>query len=401
MKSWKWIAGFLFLFGFIVVIFNFSNKPNVQTSEVQSSLELNKPTKKVIPNSSNQTNPKSTPPSISDLSITELSELSKQYIVQCKDALSEYLKGVNEDTQPKLKDIRQKWLGSTAFEQQFALVLVNSKASIYSASNSNQNHSVGAATLSGLVENHPNSGIANYFLVSNCIISKGCDDSVFLNAVERDPYNGALWKLIATRHAAQGDVVETLTAFRKQISAPNYNTYWGEVTHLFDQALLEIGIADFLQRQVLAIGLSAALALPAVNPIFDYCRQYSLTRADIAEACLEFGETQFRSGDNLLEQSLGLSLKKAVYEQLGNVEKVKKVETIQKTFQDSWGRLSMLTNLAWVDSNLNKYWWENILLYGETKALQLTYAEAVRLSSDPSYNPCPSGKIEPETISNQ
>lgn len=401
MKSWKRIAGFLFLFGFIVVIFNFSNKPNVQTSEVQSSLELNKPTKKVIPNSSNQTNPKSTPPSIADLSISELSELSKQYIVQCKDPYA-FFDSYSEESFEKMQDkVFEAWSISSEFEQQLAITLINTNLKAITLNGQIDERKYAHTSLSKLVEDFPNSELAHYFLVSNCSIEKNCEQSIFDNALAQDPYNGALWRLIAIREAASGDIESTLAAIENSIAAANYESYWGETTHLFEQALATTVEMDERTRQVAAIGYSAALVLPNFKTLLDFCRQHSTQRADIANACLRMGARQFLSGDNLLEQSIGLAIQKLVYEQQNSSLEAEKIASQIQEFRSTTAKFAIGPNLALHDKNLNKYWWENILLYGETKALQLTYAEAVRLSSDPSYDPCPSGKIEPETISNQ
>ena len=164
---------------------------------------------------------------------------------------------------------------------------------------------------------------------------------------------------------------------------------------MIEQALATSVEMDELTRQISAIGYSAALVLPNFKTLLNFCRENSTQRADIANACLTMGTRQFLSGENLIEQHIGLETQKLVYEQQNNLEEAKKVETLTQEFRKATARLVNSHNLVLHDKSLNKYWWENILLYGETKALQLTYAEAVRLSSDPNYDPCPNGKIEP------
>lgn len=399
MKGWKWIAAAMIVLSVLLIALNQSNNTPEQSVVNQNYESIDASEQFESPKESKLTTTEKKPLEEKELSVAELSELSKQYIVQCKDPFSQYGEKISEDQHLEVEEVFEKWSESDVFEQQFALALANSRASIARNNNSKKDSLLNSKTLSDLANDYPNSTIANYFLVSSCLTSNDCDNATFQNATEQDPYNGALWKLIATQHAAQGKVEETLAALKKQITAANYKTYWGDTTHLYEQALLQIGMADFLPRQIMAIGFSAALAIPSVQPIFNFCRQYTQPRADIAEACLKFGEKQFQEGDNLLEQSLGLSLQKLVYQQLGNFDKAKELERDKRAFGKAMGYLAMSHNLTVVDSELNKYWWENILLYGETKALELTFTEAVRLSSDPDYNPCPNGKVEPRTAS--
>ncbi len=400
MKSWKRIAGFLFLFGFIVVIFNFSNKPNVQTSEVQSSLELDKPTKKVIPNSSNQTNPKSTPPSISDLSISELSELSKQYIVQCKDPYA-FFDSYSEESVEKMQDkIFEAWSISSEFEQQLAIALVHTNLKAITLNGQATKHKHNHTDLFQLVKDFPNSKLAHYFLVAHCAEITNCEASVFDTALAQDPYNGALWRLIAIRDASAGDVEATLLAIENSIAAANFDSYWGETMHLFEQALASSVEMNELTRRISAIGYSAALVLPNFKTLLDFCREHSTQRADIANACLAMGMRQFLSGKNLIEHHMGLETQKLVYEQQHNLEEAKRIEVLVQEFRKATTRLTTAHSVVLHDKDLNQHWWENILLYGETKALELAYAEAARLSRDPTYDPCPNGKIEPTEAPN-
>ncbi len=401
MKGWKWIVAALIISGALLFTIN---RPSHTFKPPQKNQDSKHKTRSNAIKSRDDLKPETlikTSPKEKKRAIAKLSELSKQYIVRCEDPFAEYAKNNNEDAHPTLEEIYKKWSESETFELRFALALTSSNTAIPFAGDSSNSNQLQSNTLLDLVDNHPNSEIANYFLVSHCISSNDCEEAIFENAIEQDPYNGALWKLIALRNASQGKVEETLAALNKQISAANYKTYWGDATHLYEQALAEIGMADFLPRQVMAIGFSAALSLPPAGPIFKFCQQHSQSRADIAEACLKFGETQFHSGDNMLEQSLGLSLQKSIYEQLGNFEKANKIENDKKSFSDAMGHLSMAANLAMVDNDLNQYWWENIILYGETKALELTFIEATRLSSDPDYNPCPNGLVKPKSPSSK
>ena len=197
--------------------------------------------------------PIKTPPKERKRAVAKLSEFSKQYIVRCEDPFAEYAKNNNDDAHPTLEEIYKKWSESETFELRFALALTSSNTAIQFAEDSSNSNQLQSNTLLDLVDNHPNSEIANYFLASHCISSNDCEEAIFENAIEQDPYNGALWKLIAIRNASQGKVEETLAALNKQISAANYKTYWGDATHLYEQALAEIGMADFLPRQVMAI----------------------------------------------------------------------------------------------------------------------------------------------------
>jgi hypothetical protein len=406
MRPRIWITSFLTLLGIAIIGVNFSeqtightNEQTIEkTSEEHSSFEngnLNQPARS---ENSKQTDSSQAASKTTDLSMAELSELSKQYIVQCKDPYS-FLGNYSENAGLEIQEkIFESWSKSNQFEQKLAMALVHTNLNAITVNGQATKRKHHHTNLFQLVKDFPDSKLANYFLVAHCTEKTNCDPSVFDTALAQDPYNGALWRLIAIQDAATGDVESTLMAIENVIAAANYDSYWGETIHLFEQALASSVEMDELTRQISAIGYSATLIMPNFKTLLDFCREHSTKRADIANACLAMGTRQFLSGENLIEQHIGLETQKLVYEQQNNLVEVNKVETLRQEFRKATARLATAHNVALLDKDLNKYWWENILLYGETKALELTYAEAARLSSDPNYDPCPNGKIDSNNI---
>ncbi len=400
MKGWRGIVGALIISCLMFFAITRSTNTSEQFEDNLNAESIVTSGETTPPKGSELETSETNSPKTKDWSVTELSELSKQYIVQCKDPFA-FLDGYSDESVQEMQNrIFETWSRSNEFEQQLAIALIHTNLKAITLNGLKEKHKYEHKNLSQLVKDFPDSNLAHYFLVAHCSEQDSCDNSVFDIALAQNPYNGALWKLMAIRYASAGEVELALSAIQNSNTAVNYNSYWGETIHLFEQALATTVEMDQLARQISAIGYSAALALPSHKTLLDFCSERSANRADIANACVEMGERQFQSGKNLLEQHLGLAIKKLVYKQQENSFEVQNLEAQHREFREATERLAAAPNLAIHDKDLNEYWWENILLYGETKALELTFAEAVRLSSDPSYNPCPNGKIEPETISN-
>lgn len=394
MRGWKLITSLLIILGLVTAIFSESK---IETPVDSSELVEQNNVKKLASSSHlAQTDSKLPHSTTNYFSITEISELSKRYIVQCKVpyAFMDYYS--DESVQQMQDQIFETWSKSNEFKQQLAIALIHTNLKIFTLNGSASENSYAHTSLSQLVKIFPNSNLTHYFLVAHCIEQSNCDDSIFDAALAQDPYNGALWKLLAIQYATAGEVEQSLFAIQNSNTVVNYNSYWGETTHLFEQALATSIEMDELTRQISAIGFSSALALTNFKPVLEFCREHSATRTDIANACIEMGKRQFSSGNNLLEQHIGLAILKLVYDQQDNSVDARKIDSLHQEFRKATGRLATVPNLAMHDKSLNQYWWENILLYGETKALELTFIEAVRLSSDPDYNPCPNGKVEPK-----
>jgi hypothetical protein len=401
MKGWRGIVGALIISCLMFFAITRSTNTSEQFEDNLNAESIVTSGETAPPKGSELETSETNSPKTKDWSVTELSELSKQYIVQCKDQFA-FLDGYSDESVQEMQNrIFEIWSRSNEFEQQLAIALIHTNLKAITLNGLKEKHKYEHKNLSQLVKDFPDSNLAHYFLVAHCSEQDSCDNSVFDIALAQDPYNGALWKLMAIRYASAGEVELALSAIQNSNTAVNYDSYWGETIHLFEQALATTVEMDERNRQIAAIGFSAALVLPSYKTLLDFCREHSAHRADIANACLRMGARQFQSGDNLFEQNIGLAIQKLVYEEQNSSLEAEKVESQIQEFRSTTAKFAIGPNLALHDKSLNKYWWENISLYGETKALQLTYAEAVRLSSDPSYDPCPNGKIEPETISNQ
>ncbi len=314
--------------------------------------------------------------------------LSQQKVIGCKNLdnlldvqFAEYATNKNFDA----RQVIENWSKSNQPLVRLAAVLAQNTQDEVQLQQKQQ-------ALKQIVKDDSSNKIAQFFLVTNCVRSNNCNQAIFDNAIANDPYNGMLWKQLAMHYAKSNNIEATLDALNNQISAPNYNSYWPQSTHLFEQALTAIGMAETVPRQVMAIGFSSGLSLTSPSALFDFCREYSLQRADVAQACLDSGKNQFLMGDNLLEQNFGIAQQKLVFRQLEQPEKIAELEKLRADFELATTRFALAIHIGGVDPSVNQYWWENLGLYGETKALELTYRELVNLSSDPDYNPCPDGE---------
>jgi len=245
--------------------------------------------------------------------------------------------------------------------------------------------------LGQLVNEQPYKSLVHYFLVSKCneqSDSPRCDDSVISEAISNDPNNGALWFQIAAKEARKNNLEGLILALEQLISAPNYNEYWAETIEIFDRALQSNGLVKDGPRMIMAIGYAAAVSLGPIQELFKACREHSTNRADIAQLCIDAGQKVSTHAKTILNQALGYSLQEQVFKAINDSENEVKMRKLKISIYRVPKASIRINKLLIFDEELGRYWFTQLKLFGERKFFQLAYDEAVRLSSNPDYNPC-------------
>ena len=249
--------------------------------------------------------------------------------------------------------------------------------------------------LKNILENEPNHELANWNLLNICVghaDSKNsiCEKELAEDLIEANRHNAMVWLNVLTKKNANENIDETIHALSQIISAPVFEEYYSEHIDLYDRVMTRNNSMTSLQRSIAAIGFAAANPLPSFARLTRFCSTYSKERNDILTLCLQVGKRMSNSSRTTLTKAIGDSLQKTSYQILGDEESAVEVEKTHINNQ-IWGneQLHKAINLQKYDSQLSEQWYRNLISYGEMKAFDILIEDAIRLSADENYNPCP------------
>ena len=248
------------------------------------------------------------------------------------------------------------------------------------------------ALLQALLNGTNDDKFTNYLILGNCSNEKyrdTCSHQFMQEILNSDPNNAALWLTHSIIEAKNGNPSAAINSLEQALSAPNYNSYWAKTIEVSNQGLQEVGMDNQSARVVYSIGLAAAQALAPWQFLFKLCEQESKRREDIVHLCLDVGKKIAFQNKTQLEYAIGLSLQKKSYEILNDNENAERIAEIKKNNASSTPYMIEAFDLMLFDQELLNYWLEQLKVFGEIEAEKRLVEEAIRLSSDPDYNPCP------------
>ncbi len=231
----------------------------------------------------------------------------------------------------------------------------------------------------------------SYFYLSQCSLNnnlKACASSDIDEIIAQNQNNGASWFVKASIDILNNDTESAIESLRNTVAAPIYDEQWGNFILLFDLAYQQIGIADKRARIFAAIGTSAAVVLPSISKIFDFCNENSKKRIDIGYLCSSIGEKLFRESKTLILQGIGLQLLESTYSVIDDQFEIENIKKQREKFNSGNWFSNKAFNLAYFDDELLDYWYDSLLNFPEDKAVIRLHKEAIRKSKNPLYNPC-------------
>jgi len=237
-----------------------------------------------------------------------------------------------------------------------------------------------------------NPKLAHLLRLSQCHLGgqgNQCSDKMISEAKENNSSNAALWFQIAIIESSKGNSEQLIEALRHVISAPNFDSYWSDNMYSYNKSLEEIGISNNSTRMLLTIGMDAASQIAPFGKLLKFCSSQSPVNAEVAEICLAVGNRLFSSSKTFMHKSIGISLQKATYSALEDKINLKKVSDSPWQSDTYTDEFFDALQLAVFDQELAGYWFSQLQTFGEVKTNELLIEEAIRLSSDPDYNPCP------------
>lgn len=221
--------------------------------------------------------------------------------------------------------------------------------------------------------------------------SVNCDlPKVEANAIRVGGDNGAVWMEVAILRLARGEQDAAAAAIRHAIAAPRFDHYFIDHALLFERALSTLGGSSYTERMIFGIGLSAAMVVSYYG-ITTHCREAGQSEALTIELCDQLGARMLADGKNLLDQSLGTSLRKIAARQSGNDERLAEAIGREAEFKRRFKGLIMNRDAQALLENdeaaLRRYI-EDFSIFGEMEAQIRLNAEAERLRNSPDYEQC-------------
>lgn len=219
---------------------------------------------------------------------------------------------------------------------------------------------------------------------------QACGEALLEQVIKHHGDNGAYWIQIANFYAKQGKVDAIPQAIRNGINAPYFDEHYFASIRLFLDATEGELAQPFPVRAMTAWGYQAAEPL-YVSHVLAYCFTQFKQRTDGTELCVELAETLESRSKIMLNQSIARELMSRARKQKGDSEGARKLKSESEAVYASfpWDDFKLASNLSFFDPALFYDYLDLLENVGEDQARMGLIEEAIALSKNPYYNPCP------------
>ncbi|TPH16591.1 hypothetical protein [Litorilituus lipolyticus] len=244
-------------------------------------------------------------------------------------------------------------------------------------------------------ERYPDNPMLMFDIIGRCSDKKNsCDKALIEQAVELDRNNAALWLLLANYYLGNSMKPLAFEAMELAIKATSFKDYYFNEIALFMESA-EGGLnVEFPHKAAWAIGIWAAKPL-WTSELTNLCMENEELTPEQNQLCVGVGKLMEQNSSSTIESLIGNKIQQKGYQREGNEELVaslqKQADINEKLYAFSEKQWSAST-LMLFDEKLFQYWLDAAINYGEHKAQQLLYKEAITLSKNEYYNPCPNDK---------
>ncbi len=217
-----------------------------------------------------------------------------------------------------------------------------------------------------------------------------CQADILSQAATADKDNGALWLTLANYYLSIGDIENGEQALNQVVSSIAFHDYIYDKVQLFMQIAKGADSMSFQERALIAIGHLAAESL-WLSHVAQYC-QGKLANVDPdGQLCFDVGTVLESQGSNALVNLIGINFQLQQFEETENNTEKALLEQRKNNMLTLSGsdQVWQAEILKLYDEKLFNHWLANAVNYGEHKAQQLLVAEAIELSKNEYYNPCP------------
>ena len=240
-----------------------------------------------------------------------------------------------------------------------------------------------------LSKEHPENKLASYDFLSFCTTqANSCDSSEITRSAALDYQNGAVWMLVASYELANSSPERAEAAMLEAAHAPLYNEYWAEHFSIFESAFAQAGLNDDQLKLIGTIGYGALIPLPNFKPLVTYCENAGPDEADKLDICLILGRRMMESQSTIVGYLIGLSIQEKVQSKYGREGKLPELANLRKEFEILYKQIGKAMDLFWRNQRRLTDWQNKHKAHGEVEAYRFAVGEAIRLSSDPDFDPC-------------
>lgn len=228
-------------------------------------------------------------------------------------------------------------------------------------------------------------------ILAECL--RNSDDSLCNSAIYEQAetvagkYASVLMQLAALRYQ-QEDFSKSKQLLRKAINRTTYNEPPYEFKALIDNNLLLHGNFTDIERLL----LTAFRTNSSSNfSIMDLCKNAINDDKEYVELCLSAGKLLGQTADTHINNIIGTSMQLNIYKKLAEQEKATRLqeEMEEKSALLQSQQFSKATMLAFHDEDLLRSWLFMIEQGTEQLAAEALIKEAILLSKNPDYDPCP------------
>ncbi len=363
--------------------FKISQKTDLQPSKPQQSATNH------LPVSLNQKNPDSDfvlKKIVIKENLNNNLTTSEPYIVNCKKRFSnvEHFEKLNQESQAFRKRLIQ-YLKNSDLE---------SDKLLYALSHFKNKSETNLNLLKQFTEQYPLNQYGQYSFINSCSESPESEqckkmDNPNLHQVASN--NGAIWLSIAIYRMQKMQHQGVIEALQNSLQTPIFDSFYGKHIMLYNEASLASGNSNNSIAKIAAMGDAAATVFPYYGALLAFCKEQDINNTQITELCLNVGEAMTTKGTSLLLNGLGNGIQKSIYQQQGQQQAGKQLDKEKQQLQIHHNNnlFSQTVGLMMYDEILADFWFDAVIQSGELNASKMVVEEAIRLSKNPDYAPCP------------
>ncbi|GHE85844.1 hypothetical protein [Thalassotalea profundi] len=300
------------------------------------------------------------------------------YIVECNLDVKNDPESVTEFN----KEINSQLNISKPDEQLASILFFNNKLSIHAENKNSRNNA-----LINYFRKSPDEPLSFHRLLTQCTQASYsyCNQEFYDSITTIDKDNGSLWLTLASIYIKENKIELVQSALLKASYAKNFNDYYFDTIKLHRNTIEKYAPESINEQLISGVGYAAALPL-GYSHALEYCNTAQLIKTQ--ELCLQIGLTMEQSSKTRFHTGLGLSLQRIYHDRQGNQDTVEAL-TIKTSQIYDFTLLMKAANLLSYDNHLTEQWLNIALEYNEASASDFLVSEAILLSKNPNYQPCP------------
>ena len=240
-----------------------------------------------------------------------------------------------------------------------------------------------------LSEKYPNSDLTNYHALTVCSdYANLCSETLVSDTIDKLSDNSAAWLLKAIYHAGKDDTTAVETAIIEASKAAAFNGHWHDYVGAISNVYQHAGDTGTQLQDEIKMGYISAVALPSYGSLHKVCKQASMEKLTLIEACLTAGQLLERDSKTFLAKFIGFSMQEIALEKLDRPEELSRLATVRQAHKALVTQQAKATTLLWRNTPLRHQMLRQIMEHGEIAHAEFAIEEAIKLSNAPNVDDC-------------